>query len=330
MKEKHYYHLWLEKSLAYLSREKRTEIDLFKDYFEMYNPSEYESFYYSTKYRCYFNSDVYPVWKLDQSIFFKDKDYYPETHIENPMADGIWYVKPSKGYHGRGIIITDDVRSVNMEDAVYQKCIENPLLKDGRKLDIRIFVVLHTYKKYFRSYIYSEVPERLSPLPYNKNDFSKPAQLTNHDLYWENIEPQFRGIPKYSSEIMESGLGQFTKHKYFKELYIQAKDIVIDFSNNIYNKMNNNNQRNLIHIFAFDLLPDKNKKLWLLETNSNPGPTTVDHSRLFNTFTSFPKRITEDLLDELIYPMGEDRDINLNKFNMVFEKPLTFNRWVNI
>ena len=42
------------------SREKRNEFDIFKDYFEMYNPSEFKSFYYSTKYRCYLNADVYP------------------------------------------------------------------------------------------------------------------------------------------------------------------------------------------------------------------------------------------------------------------------------
>ncbi|MBT4206950.1 hypothetical protein HOE22_01255, partial [Candidatus Woesearchaeota archaeon] len=92
-----------------MSREKRQEFDIFKDYFEMFNPTGFKQFYYSKKYRCYFNSKVYPVFKRDMHYWFKNKDYYPESHLENPMKDGVWYVKPNKGSNGEGIIITDDV-----------------------------------------------------------------------------------------------------------------------------------------------------------------------------------------------------------------------------
>ena len=92
-----------------LSRENRKVIELWEDYFEMYEPDGFKNFYQSKNYRCYFNHDVYPAFKIDMHHFFKDKDYYPETHLENPMADGIWYVKPNKGANGDGIIITDDV-----------------------------------------------------------------------------------------------------------------------------------------------------------------------------------------------------------------------------
>ena len=127
-----------------LSREKRNEFDIFKDYFEMYNPSKFKSFYYSTKYRCYLNADVYPPFKVDMHHWFKDKDYYPESYLENPMKDGTWYVKPNVGANGKGIIITDDVRSVDMKNAVYQKSIDNPLLYNGRKQDCRMFGAVTT------------------------------------------------------------------------------------------------------------------------------------------------------------------------------------------
>ena len=138
-----------------LSRENRKVIELWEDYFEMYAPDGFKNFYQSKNYRCYFNHDVYPAFKIDMHHFFKDKDYYPETHLENPMADGIWYVKPNKGANGDGIIITDDVKNVNLKDAVYQKSIDKPLLLDGRKQDFRMFVAMTTYQGYLRTYVSS-------------------------------------------------------------------------------------------------------------------------------------------------------------------------------
>ena len=49
------------------------------------------------------------------------------TEFENPMKDGLWFVKPNKGANGKGIIITDNVSSVDLKDAVYQKNIDNNL-----------------------------------------------------------------------------------------------------------------------------------------------------------------------------------------------------------
>jgi hypothetical protein len=329
----------------FLSREKRHEFDIFKDYFEMFNPSGFKEFYYSTKYRCYLNADVYPCFKRDIHNWFKDKDYYPESHLENPKKGGVWYVKPNEGANGEGIIITDDVRSVDMKNAVYQKSIDNPLLYNGRKQDIRIFVVLQTYQGYFRSYIYYEAPVRLSPLQYDKNDLSKKVQLTNVELYYEkSISETLSGLyesielkPKYGKDIMDGRnqmMIQFTEHEYFEEIYNEVEDIAMGFSNDVYNKMNNKTQRNLIHIFGFDFIPDKNKKVWLLEINDNTHPTVIDGIRYGDHYigniliADFTKNLSEDLLNELIYPMENDSDVKLDKFEMVYEKKLLFNKWI--
>jgi hypothetical protein len=91
--------------------------------------------------------------------------------------------------------------------------------------------------------------------------------------------------------------------------------------------MNNNIQRNLIHIFGLDVMPDKDKKVWLLEINDNPHPTSSD-DRLFKPFTSYAKDMIEDMLDELIYPMKNKTDVKPNKFETVYEKELLFNKWI--
>ena len=313
-----------------LSREKRNEFDIFKDYFEMYNPSKFKSFYYSTKYRCYLNADVYPPFKVDMHHWFKDKDYYPESYLKNPMKDGTWYVKPNVGANGKGIIITDDVRSVDMKNAVYQKSIDNPLLYNGRKQDFRMFVAFTTYQGCLRTYIFFEHFVRLSPLPYDKKDLTAGVQLTNWDSYWIDFYDDLELRPKYSDDIIKSGLIPFTQHPNKNILEKKFIDMMKDFSNDIYKKLNNQTQRNMIHIFGVDVIPDEDMKLWMLETNDNPHPTVVDDKRMFEPFSYMPyaKKLTESAIKELVEPMGNDSNINLNNFKMIYEKQLKYNKWI--
>ena len=320
----------------FLSREKRQEFDIFKDYFEMFNPTGFKQFYYSKKYRCYFNSKVYPVFKRDMHYWFKNKDYYPESHLENPMKDGVWYVKPNKGSNGEGIIITDDVESVDMKNAVYQKRIDNPLLQDGRKQDFRMFVAMTTYQGYLRSYIFFDHYVRLAPFPYDEKDLSREVQLTNQDSHWIDYYDTLVPNPKYSKDIMKSSLIAFTQHPHRDKLYKDFVDMMIDFSEDVYKKLNNKPQRNMIHIFGIDVLPDKDMKLWMLETNNNPHPTAIDDKRL-DIYSNWPhpyagmsyaKTLTESAIHELIYPMRNDSEVKLDKFEMVYEKELSFNKWI--
>ena len=320
----------------FLSREKRQEFDIFKDYFEMFNPTGFKQFYNSKKYRCYFNPKVYPVFKRDMHNWFKDKDYYPESHLENPMKDGVWYVKPNKGSNGEGIIITDDVESVDMKNAVYQKSIDNPLLQDGRKQDFRMFVAMTTYQGYLRSYIFFDHYVRLAPFPYDEKDLSREVQLTNQDSHWIDYYDTLVPNPKYSKDIMKSSLIAFTQHPHRDKLYKDFVDMMIDFSEDVYKKLNNKPQRNMIHIFGIDVLPDKDMKLWMLETNNNPHPTAIDDKRL-DIYSNWPhpyagmsyaKTLTESAIHELIYPMRNDSEVKLDKFEMVYEKELSFNKWI--
>ena len=319
-----------------LSREKRKGIELWEDYFELFNPDGFKNFYQSKNYRCYFPANVYPPFKNDMHHFFKDKDYYPESYLENPMKGGVWYVKPNKGTNAEGIIITDDVRSVDMKTAVYQKSIDKPLLQDGRKQDFRMFVVMTTYQGYFRTYIFFDHYVRLAPLPYDEKDLSREVQLTNQNSYWIDYYDTLVPNPKYSEDIMKSGLIAFTQHPHRDKLYKGFVDMMIDFSEDVYQNLNNKPQRNLVHVFGMDVLPDENLKMWMLEINDTPHPTAIDDKRL-DIYSNWPhpyagmsyaKTLTESIIEELIKPMENDSDVKLNNFDMVYEKQLKYNKWI--
>ena len=72
------------------------------------------------------------------------------------VRKNIWIVKPANLSRGRGIYLIDDVNEVNVEDtSVISRYISNPLLINGHKFDLRIYVVVTSFEP-LRIYIYKE------------------------------------------------------------------------------------------------------------------------------------------------------------------------------
>jgi len=71
---------------------------------------------------------------------------------------------------GRGIYIIDDISEVNLEDpAIVSKYIENPLLINGHKFDLRIYVCVTSYDP-LRIYVYEEGLARFASEEYSMKD----------------------------------------------------------------------------------------------------------------------------------------------------------------
>ena len=178
---------------------------------------------------------------------------------------------------------------------------------------------------------------RLAIRDYDENSFDKTVQQTNFCLYTDEYRKLYNCPNKPIIELLddpdyiamaEDGCPKFTEHEHRDILYEKFKDIIIDFSEEVYSRMNNNNQRNLIHTFGFDVLPDKDLNLWLLEMNEVPGPSVGDSARLVKAFRQYPEILMSDMLEEIINPMQENTDVKPNNFDMVFEKQLKYNKWI--
>lgn len=82
----------------------------------------------------------------------------------------LWIVKPTNSSRGRGIYIIDNVSEVNLEDAaIISKYIEDPLLINGHKFDLRIYVVITSYEP-LRVYVFKEGLVRFASEEYNMGD----------------------------------------------------------------------------------------------------------------------------------------------------------------
>ena len=79
-------------------------------------------------------------------------------------------MKPTNSSRGRGIYIIDDVSEVNLEDpAIISKYIADPLLINGHKFDLRIYVTITSYEP-LRVYVFKEGLVRFASEQYSTKD----------------------------------------------------------------------------------------------------------------------------------------------------------------
>ena len=82
----------------------------------------------------------------------------------------MWIVKPTNSSRGRGIYIIDDVSEVNLEDpSIISKYIADPLLINGHKFDLRIYVAVTSYEP-LRVYVFKEGLVRFASEEYSTKD----------------------------------------------------------------------------------------------------------------------------------------------------------------
>jgi len=97
----------------------------------------------------------------------------------------LWIVKPTNLSRGRGIYIIDDISEVNIEEdaAIISKYVANPLLINGHKFDLRIYVLVTSYEP-LRIYVYQEGLVRFASEQYTTKDAKTNIfnQLTNYSI----------------------------------------------------------------------------------------------------------------------------------------------------
>ena len=109
--------------------------------------------------------------------------------MKSNEKNNLWIVKPSNLSRGRGIYIVDDVSEVNIDDdtAIVQRYISDPLLINGHKFDLRIYVCVTSYEP-LRIYVYKEGLARFASEQYSMKDVKTNLfnQLTNYSINKKN------------------------------------------------------------------------------------------------------------------------------------------------
>ncbi|VDK46591.1 unnamed protein product, partial [Cylicostephanus goldi] len=185
---------------------------------------------------------------------------------------------------GRGIFFANKHQEIPQnEPLLVSRYIENPLLIDGHKFDLRIYVAVTSFFPLV-AYVYSEGLTRVASEKYCSEADSKDAfvHLTNYSINKNNSH----FIRNESMACEDFGhkwtLGALLRHLEkqgvdAKMLMLRIEDIVVKSLLSVQNRVTSACRTTTPHVgtnfelFGFDILVDDQLKPWLLEVNLSPS-----------------------------------------------------------
>lgn len=183
---------------------------------------------------------------------------------------------------------------MNVDDlSVISRYVTNPLLINGYKFDLRIYVVVTCYEP-LRVYVFKEGLARFASETYtakfNKNN--KYMHLTNYSVNKKNHNFVQNEKAEHDDFGFKWSLSAFCKHLEtvginMNLLWSRIYDVFIktlSLSEHYVlqaQKKNQMHRQNCFEVFGFDILLDSDLKPWLLEVNLSPSLSTdspLDHA----------------------------------------------------
>jgi hypothetical protein len=194
----------------------------------------------------------------------------PQFNIRG--TNGLWIVKPGWMSRGRGIQVLTSLSSIAsyVEEGpwVIQKYIENPLLVNKRKFDIRQWVLV-TSTQSISAYFYKRCYLRFSTeefdLSATENLF---VHLTNNSVvkYSKNFKEE---DSMWHSEQFQLWLLENYGKDEWPQIQLKIQEIVERTVNVVKDKICR--RRNCFELLGYDFMIDEDLNPWLIEVNSSPA-----------------------------------------------------------
>jgi hypothetical protein len=208
-------------------------------------------------------------------------------------GNNMWIIKPINLNRGRCIQVMNDTDAIvdyllkiqeikklesdnndnfKCEHILLQKYLEKPLLYQGRKFDIRIWIMLISGQENF-VYIFKQGHLKATCAQYDINSSSPFIHLTNYSVQKHNVDFSKIEIGNEISyeEFQEELDKQNSGKNFFKDIYPKIVYIIRLAVGAVKSNINYLNRANCFEIFGCDLILDQKFKPYLLEINLNPG-----------------------------------------------------------
>ncbi|MCQ2820950.1 MAG: tubulin--tyrosine ligase family protein [archaeon] len=241
-------------------------------------------------------SILYQRFSEMQQKFPDDYNYMPKTFQlplssedfekyfaeYSPSPNNLWIIKPSTKSRGRGISLLERWQDIP-DEGLLSQYVYNPLLVEGRKFDLRIYVCVTGFSP-LKIYLFNNGLARFAGEQYHidlNNLGNNFIHLTNYAINkqsknWEFNDSidQEKGLKWTIYTVMKHlrGLGIDVKSIWSKiediliKLFISyIKEALVEFKKF---KVTSNN---LFELFGIDILIDQNLRPWLMEVNMNPS-----------------------------------------------------------
>ena len=224
---------------------------------------------------------------LSKKIGTKQKIQIPKTFYS---GKNLWMLKRTNLNRGREMKLLSDLDDIITQinstfennskkqkphNLIIQKYLESPLLYNGRKFDIRIWV-LFTYnsKDYnINVYVFKEGHLKACCDEFNLDDDNLFIHLTNYSVqkYNKNFSKREVGN-EISFKMFQDELNRQNSQKNFKrDIFPEIIKIIWITAKAGKNKINIMDRKNCFEIYGYDFILDSNYNPFLLEINTNPG-----------------------------------------------------------
>ncbi|KYN97543.1 tubulin--tyrosine ligase, putative [Plasmodium reichenowi] len=267
-----------------------------------------------------------------------------KSYFKRKGSSKTYIVKLKNSCQGKGIYLTKSLDDINKyESCIIQKYIHKPLLINGLKFDIRLYVLL-TGCDPLRIFLHEDGLVRFSiekyRLPKHKNLKHINMHLTNFsinkmsDKFEYSLNPDDatighkRSWKVFLQKLKEQGLPMDSIMKKIEHLIVKTISSIQPELNHYYNSAHYSDYSNSMcfEILGFDILLDYKLKPWLLEVNHSPS-----FSVLSKVDQKVKYAVIKDTLN-ILYMHSNYRQIyiqeylNLHKFRKLYNDLLIQNK----
>ena len=222
-------------------------------------------------------------------------DFVPETYVLPDQFDAFltcyqrsrctWIVKPNSSSRGRGIYILQDLAELPVDETVVvSRYIMNPLLIQGLKFDLRVYVLVTSFDP-LKAFIYREGLTRFASAPYSTDaDHMQDAfrHLTNYSInknsctFVENSDLRCDNVGhKWSLSALNKHLRCVGVD--VDLMWNRIMDLIVKTLLSVQPAISSRTRQvsagreNCFELYGFDVLVDDELKPWLLEVNLSPS-----------------------------------------------------------
>lgn len=273
-----------------------------------------------------------------------DYNLFVEEFRKNPNTT--WIMKPCGKARGIGIFLVNKLSQLrkwsqktnftppsSKDTYVISKYIDNPLLIGGKKFDLRMYVLVTSFRP-LKCYMYKLGFARFCTVKYN----ASVNELDNMFVHLTNVSIQKQGDDynavhggKWTVHnlrlFLEGTRGKEITDRLFDEINwlivhsLKAVSVVIS------------NDRHCFECYGYDIIIDDNLKPWLIEVNASPSLTSTTSSDRIMKY-----RLINDVIN-IVIPPGQVPDVRWNKvpqkehlglFDLLYDEELAQQDALNI
>ena len=313
--------------------------------------------YFLNKFREYF-PDRYEFYP--RTFLYPEEESSFNKYFKKNKGENCFIAKPTSGSQGDGIILINKLTDLPTNhfsappELVIQEYIDNPLIIDNKKFDLRLYVVIESVKP-LRAFLCDEGLARFATEDYQKiskdNLRNYYMHLTNYSL--NKMSPKF----VYSEELTEMHLGsKRTLTSLWKSIEKEGIDkaaildnieeLIVSFLKSMHPFLlfdyraafGGKDNGKCFHVLGFDILLDTDLKPWLLEINNNPslninhedesdtnGKNKKKNNSIVSPIDKFVKaRVVEDTIKLVMMKPEEKNELKIgdcfNSLKMIFNE----------